>query len=215
FWRNFIFAGFWPILEYEMTRPVIERQHGERRRPKPKGRTKAHVDSKPIHAHPSSKRAQRTKPTKMRSRYFGIKQSKCRFKEGFPILSFPRRYLQDNDVKRGAIVKDLNSRRCEESARERRTRDGEGMSQAGRPSPFLGRFDLPFDRWLPRLINSSHLIQLEASIHPELDENLGPRPEGDDGRRKSSKLSRRWLRPTTSAPSKLNRLKCTNQHLNT
>ena len=31
-------------------------------------------------------------------------------------------------------------------------------------------------------------------MHPELDENLGPRPEGDDGRRKSSKLSRRWLR---------------------
>ena len=108
-------------------------------------------------------------------------------------------------------MKDINSRRCEESARERRTRDGEGMSQAGRPRPigpagpalFLGRFDLPFDRWLPRLINSSHLIQLEASIHPELDENLGPRPEGDDGRRKSSKLSRRWLRPTLAAVASL------------
>ena len=25
FWRNFIFAGFWPILKHEMTRPVIER----------------------------------------------------------------------------------------------------------------------------------------------------------------------------------------------
>ena len=24
FWRNFVFAGFWPILEHEMTRPVIE-----------------------------------------------------------------------------------------------------------------------------------------------------------------------------------------------
>ena len=55
----------------------------------------------------------------MRSRYFGIKQSKWRFKEGFPILSFPRRYLQDNDVQRGAIVKDRNSRRCEESTREK------------------------------------------------------------------------------------------------
>src|SRR6185437_16443198 len=75
FWRNFVFTDFWSILEHEMTRPVIERQHEERRRPKPKGRTKAHVDSKPIHAHPSSKRAQRTEPTKMRSRYFGIKQS--------------------------------------------------------------------------------------------------------------------------------------------
>ena len=66
---------------------------------------------------------------------------------------------------------------------------------AGRPSPFPRQFGLPFDRWLPQLINSSHLIQLEASIHPELDENLRPRPEGDDGRRKSSKLSRRWLMP--------------------
>ena len=98
---------------------------------------------------------------------------------------------------------DINSRRCEESACERRTQDGEGMSQAGRPSHFLGRFDLPFDWWLPRLINSSHLIQLEASIHPELDENLGSRPEGDDGRRKSSKLSRRWLRPTLAAVASL------------
>ena len=50
--------------------------YGEGRRPKPKRRTKAHVDSNPIHAHPSSKRAQRTEPTKMRARYFGIKQSK-------------------------------------------------------------------------------------------------------------------------------------------
>ena len=25
FWRNFIFAGFWPIWEHGMTRPVIER----------------------------------------------------------------------------------------------------------------------------------------------------------------------------------------------
>ena len=25
FWRIFVFAGFWPILEHEMTRPVIER----------------------------------------------------------------------------------------------------------------------------------------------------------------------------------------------
>ena len=74
---------------------------------------------------------------------------------------------------------------------------------AGRPSPFSSRFGLPFDRWLPRLINSSHLIQLEASIHPELDENLGPRPEGDDGHRKSSKLSRRWLRPPLAAMASL------------
>ena len=50
----------------------------------------------------------------------------------------------------------------------------------GRPSPFLRRFGLPFDRWLPRLINSSHLIQFATSIHLELDENLGPRPEGGE-----------------------------------
>ena len=40
-------------------------------------------------------------------------------KTRFPIPSFPRRYLQDNDLQRGAIVKDINSRRCEESTRER------------------------------------------------------------------------------------------------
>src|SRR6185436_10853984 len=64
-------------------------------------------------------------------------------------------------------------------------------------------FGLPFNRWLPRLINSSHLIQLRASIHPELDENLGQRPEGDDGRRKSSTLPRRWLRPPQAAMASL------------
>ena len=91
--------------------------------------------------------------------------------------------------------------------RPRRARKGVGRPAqahgAGRPSPFLRRFAFPFDRWLPRLINSSHLIQLEASIQPELDENLGPRPEGDDGRRKSSKLSRRWLRPSLAAMASL------------
>ena len=25
FWRYFVFAGFWPILEHEMTRPIITR----------------------------------------------------------------------------------------------------------------------------------------------------------------------------------------------
>ena len=79
-----------------------------------------------------------------------------------------------------------------------------GLGLWGRPaSLFSSRFGLPFDRWLPRLINSSHLIQLGASIQPELDENLGPRPEGDDGRRKSSKLSRRWLRPPLAAMASL------------
>ena len=36
FWRNFVFAGFWPILEHEMARPTITRWHEERRRPKHK-----------------------------------------------------------------------------------------------------------------------------------------------------------------------------------
>ena len=72
-----------------------------------------------------------------------------------------------------------------------------------RPSPFLRQFGPPFDWWLPRLINNSHLIQLGASIHPELDEKLGQRPEGDDGRRKSSTLPRRWLRLPLAAMASL------------
>ena len=44
---------------------------------------------------------------------------------------------------------------------------------------------------------------LRLQLDHELDENLGPRPEGDDGRRKSSKLSRRWLRPTLAAVASL------------
>ena len=51
-----------------------------------------------------------------------------------------------------AIVKGINSRRFQETWGERRTRDGEGMSQAGRPSPFLGWFDLPFDLGFPEAI---------------------------------------------------------------
>ena len=67
--------------------------------------------------------------------------------------------------------------------------------RGGSASPSTGGF--------PRLINSSHLIQLVGSILPELDENLGPRPEGDDGRRKSSKVPRRWLRPPLGAMASL------------
>ena len=44
FWRYFVFAGFWPILEHEMTRPTITRWHEERRRPKPEQRTEDHDD---------------------------------------------------------------------------------------------------------------------------------------------------------------------------
>ena len=79
-----------------------------------------------------------------------------------------------------------------------------GLGPWGRPAqPFSSRFGLPFDRWLPRLINSSHLIQLGEPIHPELDENLGARPEEADGRRKSSKVPRRWLRAPLAAMASL------------
>ena len=44
FWRYFIFAGFWPILEHEMTRPTITQWHEEGRRPKPEQRTEGHDD---------------------------------------------------------------------------------------------------------------------------------------------------------------------------
>ena len=44
FWRYFIFAGFWPILEHEMARPTITRWHEEWRRPKPEQRIKGHDD---------------------------------------------------------------------------------------------------------------------------------------------------------------------------
>ena len=81
----------------------------------------------------------------------------------------------------------------------------EASPKKGRPAGLgpWGRPAQPVFEAVPRLINSSHLIHLEASIPPELNENLGPRPEGDDGRRKSSKLSRRWLRPPLAAMASL------------
>ena len=48
-----------------------------------------------------------------------VKASRRTVARRVAVLSFPRRYLQDNDVQRGAIVKDRNSRRCEESTRKR------------------------------------------------------------------------------------------------
>ena len=77
FWRTSflqVFDQFWS-MKWRGPRSRDDTKNYEGQSPN-KGRTKAHVDSKPIHAHPSSKRAQRTEPTKMRSRYFGIKQSK-------------------------------------------------------------------------------------------------------------------------------------------
>ena len=44
FWRYFVFAGFWPILEHEMARPTITRWHEERQRPKPEQRIEGHDD---------------------------------------------------------------------------------------------------------------------------------------------------------------------------
>ena len=44
FWRYFVFAGFWPILEHEMVRPTITRWHEERQRPKPEQRIEGHDD---------------------------------------------------------------------------------------------------------------------------------------------------------------------------
>ena len=44
FWRYFVFAGFWPILEHEMARPTITRWHEEWRRPKPEQRIEGHDD---------------------------------------------------------------------------------------------------------------------------------------------------------------------------
>ena len=44
FWRYFIFAGFWPILEHEMARPTITQWHEELRRPKPEQRIEGHDD---------------------------------------------------------------------------------------------------------------------------------------------------------------------------
>ena len=44
FWRHFVFAGFWPILEHEMARPTITRWHEEWRRPKPEQRIEGHDD---------------------------------------------------------------------------------------------------------------------------------------------------------------------------
>ena len=44
FWRYFVFAGFWPILEHKMARPMITRWHEERQRPKPEQRIEGHDD---------------------------------------------------------------------------------------------------------------------------------------------------------------------------
>ena len=71
---------------------------------------------------------------------------------------------------------------------------GRGVFEAVRP-PLRARVPSDYLKLAP--------VQLDASIHPELDENLEPRPEGDDDRRESSKLSRRWLRPPLATMASL------------
>ena len=44
FWRYFVFAGFWPILEHKMTRPTITRWHEETQRRKPEQRNEGQDD---------------------------------------------------------------------------------------------------------------------------------------------------------------------------
>ena len=44
FWRYFVFAGFWPILEHQMARPTFTQWHEKWRRPKPEQRIAGHDD---------------------------------------------------------------------------------------------------------------------------------------------------------------------------
>ena len=79
FWRYFIFAGFWPILEHEMARPTITRWAHDhamtRRKTKAKAQTK---DRRPwwLEARSCTSTLQwspKDKAHKIRSRYFGAK----------------------------------------------------------------------------------------------------------------------------------------------
>src|SRR6185312_16267892 len=65
----------------------------------------------------------------------GLSKANRDLRKDSPSYPFPRRYLKDNDVQRGAIVKGINSRRLQKTWGERRTRGGKGMGQAGRPGP--------------------------------------------------------------------------------
>jgi hypothetical protein len=61
------------------------------------------------------------------------------------------------------------------------------LAQAGRPTPFLLQFGLPFELEFPQSINSTSTAStIVASIHHT--------PKEDDGRRESSTLPRRCLR---------------------
>ena len=58
-------------------------------------------------------------------------------RKDFPSRPFPRRYLEDNDVPRGAIVKGINSRRLGEKggreAARKWARPAQDFSKASRP----------------------------------------------------------------------------------
>ena len=56
FWRYFVFAGFWLILEHEMARPTITRWHEERQGQSPNKGSKAMMIRGPfMHIHPPMK----------------------------------------------------------------------------------------------------------------------------------------------------------------
>jgi len=78
-----VFGLFWSIIRQgPWSSANMEKDEGQSPKEGPKTML---IRSPFMHIH-TSKIAQRTKPTKMRSRYFGSKQSKWRFKEGFSIL---------------------------------------------------------------------------------------------------------------------------------
>jgi hypothetical protein len=82
-----------------------------------------------------------------------------------------------------------------ESMRRRRKSPGR-LAQGPRPAGlarFRGGSASPLSQGFLGLFIARTLFN-SASIHPEHDENLEPRPERDDDRRKSSMLPRRWLR---------------------
>jgi hypothetical protein len=72
-------------------------------------------------------------------------------------------------------------------------------AQADRPGPFLWQFEPPFGLGFLRDISS---LAAKIRRHPSTGtrRNLGV---SDDGCRESSKLSRRWPRPTLAAMAAL------------
>jgi hypothetical protein len=110
----------------------------------------------------------------------------------------------DKDIKRPHNREDRSSILQEKAVRERWARNGPKSPWAGRPrrtgpAHFLWRFEPPFGLGLLRGINS---LAAKIRWHPATgtQRNLG---ESDDSRRESSKLSRRWPRPTLASMAAL------------